>query len=254
MRDGKQKALPFAIRCDGAGQENYTDGTPKRWWSSWRLYMTGRMWIARRSWSTTRWSTGSAFLSVELWIDRQGGQAGADGEFARVAREEGNLPWAEETVALDPRRRCSSRSLFRTTWCEDGHVYTRSTSVQNPAAHLILASRKAGTRNNVWLPPIEGFEENAKSPYQFEAQDLKMGYFTGLQVSHEPGQWAVWSGVVLMGIGLALVFYVAHTRFWAVPVKDAKGKLWLWVGGMANRNRDAFDEQFKKLQEKFKRK
>ena len=45
-----------------------------------------------------------------------------------------------------------------------------------------------------------------------------MGHFTGLQVSHEPGQWGVWAGVVLIGVGLAFVFYVVHTRFWVVPV------------------------------------
>jgi cytochrome c biogenesis protein len=71
-----------------------------------------------------------------------------------------------------------------------------------------------------------------------------------LQVSHEPGQWAVWSGVILMGIGLTFVFYLAHTRFWVVPVRDPRGKLWLWVGGTANRNRDAFDQRFGELTEK----
>ena len=30
---GSKRNLPFAVRCDGAGQENYSDGTPKRWWS-----------------------------------------------------------------------------------------------------------------------------------------------------------------------------------------------------------------------------
>jgi cytochrome c biogenesis protein len=33
LPDGTHQAMPFAIRCDGAGQENYPDGTPKRWWS-----------------------------------------------------------------------------------------------------------------------------------------------------------------------------------------------------------------------------
>ena len=77
-----------------------------------------------------------------------------------------------------------------------------------------------------------------------------MGYFTGLQVSHEPGQWAVWTGVILMGVGLVFVFYVAHTRFWAVPVRDSRGKLELWVGGTANRNREAFAERFQQLVQK----
>jgi len=75
-----------------------------------------------------------------------------------------------------------------------------------------------------------------------------MGHFTGLQVSHEPGQWGVWAGVVLMGIGLTFVFYVVHMRFWVVPVRDPKtGKYSLWIGGTANRNRDAFEQRFHDL-------
>jgi cytochrome c biogenesis protein len=33
LRDGNTRTLPFAVRCDAAGQENYRDGTPKKWWS-----------------------------------------------------------------------------------------------------------------------------------------------------------------------------------------------------------------------------
>ncbi len=90
--------------------------------------------------------------------------------------------------------------------------------------------------------------DNSKSPYILEPKDLKLGHFTGLQVSHEPGQWGVWSGVVLLGVGLTFVFYVVHMRFWAVPVRDERtGELSLWVGGNANRNRDAFEERFNEL-------
>jgi hypothetical protein len=54
--------------------------------------------------------------------------------------------------------------------------------------------------------------------------------------------------VVLMGIGLAFVFYVIHMRFWVVPVRDPETDKWsLWIGGTANRNRDAFEERFNDL-------
>jgi len=74
-----------------------------------------------------------------------------------------------------------------------------------------------------------------------------MGYFTGLQVSHEPGQWAVWAGAILMGIGLGFVFYLVHMRFWVVPVRDAEGRLALWVGGTSNKNREAFEQRFQEV-------
>jgi len=58
----------------------------------------------------------------------------------------------------------------------------------------------------------------------------------------------VWSGVVLLGVGLTFVFYVVHMRFWAVPVRDERtGQLSLWIGGSANRNRDAFEQRFDEL-------
>jgi hypothetical protein len=55
---------------------------------------------------------------------------------------------------------------------------------------------------------------------------------------------------VLIGVGLAFVFYVVHTRFWVVPVSNPKtGKYSLWIGGSANRNRDAFEQRFNHLVE-----
>src|SRR5215470_11737665 len=42
LRDGTKKFLPFGVRCDGAGQENYADGTPKKWWSKLAVVQNGR--------------------------------------------------------------------------------------------------------------------------------------------------------------------------------------------------------------------
>ena len=120
----------------------------------------------------------------------------------------------------------------------------------NPAVHLIVTSEKSNKVVNFWLPEIPGIAENASSPYNLEPKDLKTGVFTGLEVSHEPGQWAVWAGVLLMAMGLTFVFYVVHVRYWVVPVQDARGNLALWIGGSANRNRDAFEQTFKRFVER----
>ena len=98
------------------------------------------------------------------------------------------------------------------------------TSRKQRQEHQLLAARRSKAAPKTRIRPTCS-----------KRNDLKPGYFTGLEVSHEPGQWAVWTGVVLMGFGLAIVFYFVHTRFWAVPVRDAaNGKLTLWIGGTAN--------------------
>src|SRR5450631_878028 len=42
LHDGSTRSLPFAIRCDSAGQENYKDGTPKKWWSKLAVVKDGQ--------------------------------------------------------------------------------------------------------------------------------------------------------------------------------------------------------------------
>jgi cytochrome c biogenesis protein ResB len=47
-----------------------------------------------------------------------------------------------------------------------------------------------------------------------------------------------------MGIGLFVAFYMVHMRLWIVAIRDAQGKLVLWVGGQANKNKDSFEQKF----------
>jgi cytochrome c biogenesis protein len=249
LRGNKQKSLPFAVRCDGAGQENYPDGTPRKWWSRLAVVQDGRE-LQRKQIVV---NDPLVFSGIRFYQSSYGPTGKIDklllsAKATDGAGEKQDLALAvNETAALDADTTVQLAEFIPDYVVGDGQVYARSNAVENPAAHLIVTSRKSGKHVNFWLPALEGFAENAQSPYQFEAVDLKLGYFTGLEVSHEPGQWAVWTGVALMGVGLTLVFYVAHTRFWAVPVREANGKLTLWIGGTANRNRDAFEERFRDL-------
>jgi cytochrome c biogenesis protein len=254
-QNGKKRSLPFAIRCDGAGQENYADGSPKRWWSDLAVVQDGQVVLRKqiavndplvyhgvRFYQASYGKTGKIDKLVLTATARDG----------RVAKDITIGP--DETVPLDTETTVRLVEFIPDFVVSDGQVYARSNNLENPAAHLVVESRKssagmAGQSTNVWLPPIPGYEQNAASPYSFEGKDVQMAYFTGLEVSHEPGQWAVWAGVVLMGFGLALVFYFVHTRVWAVPVRDGRGRLMLWVGGTANKNKDVFEQRFRELVE-----
>ncbi len=248
MRNGETKSLPFAIRCDGTGEETYTDGTPKRWWSKLAVVDQGReisnkeivvndplVYHGVRFYQASWGRTGKLDKLVLNAVPRQGG----------VPQQITLAP--NQTVSLDPDIKVQLAEFIPDSVVQDGHVYARSNDVVNPAVRIIVISAKSNKAVNFWLPEIPGIAENSSSPYNFEPKDLKTGVFTGLEVSHEPGQWAVWAGVVLMAVGLTFVFYVVHVRFWVVPVQDASGKLTLWIGGAANRNRDAFDRTFKEL-------
>ncbi len=254
LHDGSTRTLPFSIRCDTAGQENYKDGSPKKWWSKLAIVENGRdvlkkeivvndplLYRGVRFYQSSYGPNGKVDKLALVAVPMSASAAGQKQEIGLAVNESASLD-AETTVRF--------AEFFPDYAVRDGQVYLRSKQLENPAAHLILTTKSAGVSKDfdIWFPEIEGVSDNSKSPWQFQATDLKMGHFTGLQVSHEPGQWGVWSGVVLMGIGLAFVFYVVHMRFWVVPVLDAKtGTYSLWIGGSANRNRDAFEQRFTDL-------
>jgi len=250
MKSGLTRTLPFSIRCDGTGEETYKDGTPKRWWSQLAVLDGGRE-ADRKEIAV---NDPMVYRGVRFYQASYGRTGKLDRLIVEATSVSGKTTASQElslalgqTVDLDDDTSVQLAEFIPDYVVEDGRVYARSNDVENPAVHLIVTAKKSHAQVNFWLPEIPGIAENASSPYRFEPKDLKTGYFTGLEVSHEPGQWAVWSGVVLMAIGLTFVFYVAHVRFWVVPVRDAQGRMSLWVGGTANRNREAFEEKFKKL-------
>jgi cytochrome c biogenesis protein len=249
-QNGPVHNLSFAVRCDAAGQDNYADGSPKKWWSDLSVLKDGQVVLRKqivvneplvyngvRFYQASYGQTGKLDKLV-LTATPRDGQGSKDIAIG-----------PDETLSLDDDTTVRLAEFIPDYVVSDGQVYARSKDLENPAAHLVVTSKKTGAAVNFWLPAIPGLEQNASSPYFFQGKDLKMSYFTGLEVSHEPGQWAVWAGVLLMGLGLALVFYVVHKRIWAVPVRDARGRLMLWVGGTANKNKDAFEHSFRELVE-----
>jgi cytochrome c biogenesis protein len=249
-QNGSARNLPFAVRCDGAGQENYADGTPKRWWSDLAVLKDGQV-ILRKQIAV---NDPLVYGGIRFYQASYGRTGKIDRLVLTATPRDGQAPkdialGLDETLPLDAATTVRLAEFIPDYVVRDGQVYTRSNDLENPAAHLVVESRKSGQAVNVWLPPIEGLEQNASSPYTLEGKDVQMAYFTGLEVSHEPGQWSVWAGVLVMGLGLALVFYFVHVRVWAVPVRDARGQLKLWIGGTANKNKDVFERRFRKLVE-----
>jgi cytochrome c biogenesis protein len=255
MKSGEVRTLPFSIRCDGTGEETYTDGTPKRWWSKLAIVDSGRE-ISRKEIIV---NDPLVYHGVRFYQASYGRTGKLDRLLVDAVPASGAAQVQQislspnEIVSLDADTKVQLAEFIPDFVVQDGHVYARSNDVVNPAVHLIVTSAKNNKVVNFWLPEIPGIAENASSPYKFQPKDLKTGVFTGLEVSHEPGQWAVWAGVVLMAIGLTFVFYVIHVRIWVVPVKDARGGLALWIGGSANRNRDAFEQTFKRFVEQIEK-
>jgi cytochrome c biogenesis protein len=244
-QNGKARYLPFAVRCDAAGRENYADGSPKKWWSDLSVIENQKVIFSKQ----IVVNDPLVYRGVRFYQASYGQTGKIDNLLLTAVARDGHTVkdialGPDEAVPLDANVTVRLAEFIPDYVVSDGRVYARSNELQNPAAHLIIRSSASGQSVDFWLPAIPGFEQNASSPYDFLPKDVQMAYFTGLEVSHEPGQWLVWGGVLVMGVGLFVVFYLSHVRIWVAPVHDPQGQLQLWIGGIANKNRDAFEHRF----------
>ena len=119
----------------------------------------------------------------------------------------------------------------------------------NPAFRLQVKNAATGEDAKLWMFPAYNASRARRSRPTTSSNTAiwRWRYYTGLEVSHEPGQWLVWGGVLLMGAGLFVAFYLVHMRVWIAAVTDMRGNLVLWIGGQANKNRDRFEQKFNEL-------
>ena len=242
--NGVTRPMPFTLRCDGTGQENYADGTPKRWWSKLTVIEDGRETLRKEI------VVNDPLVTHGIRFYQSG--YGMTGEVESILLNASN---GKETKQVTLRTYQAAQFDANTTIAlaefipdfvvRDGQVYARSKEPVNPAIQLVITDTAKQEKSTVWLFPAAR-QQAGRSPLRFEFADMQMAAYTGLQVSHEPGQWLVWTGCVLMALGLVMAFYMVHQRYWAMTIETTNGPA-LWVGSAADKNREHFVEGFNHL-------
>ncbi len=249
LSNKKIKNLPFAIRFDDGGRENYADGSPKKWWSDLTVIEDGKEVLQKQIvvndplvYKGVRFYQSSFGTSQEVDSLTLAVTSKTDPGFAKDVTLQGNTPAVIDDDATVELVRFIPDFVVR-----DGQIYNRSADPVNPAIELKVTSKKAGVSGTWIFPADPQAPKVGDAPFEFAYKEGKLAPFTGLSVSHEPGQWGVWAGVLLMAVGLAMAFYAVHRRYWAVVVADPKLGQVLWIGMQADKNREHYEEEFKEI-------
>ena len=252
VRDKTIRPLPFTLRCDGTGQENYPDGTPKKWWSRLTVLENGREVLRKEI------VVNDPLVRDGIRFYQSGyGITGEVESLLFTVTPAGN-PQDATQVTLRPNAPATLKdgSTIRLVKfvpdfaLQDNQIYSKSNYPDNPAIQIAVLGAD-GKTSMAWLFPRMG-QRQGEIPYDLTLNDLQMQAYTGLQVSHEPGQWAVWGGCLLMALGLVMAFYLVHQRYWVAVVQDKSGAAVLWLGTTADKNRDHLQEEFNEMAEEIR--
>jgi cytochrome c biogenesis protein len=129
-------------------------------------------------------------------------------------------------------------------------ITSRSDDPRNPAIHLQV-TRPGGQPTHAWIlaksPELNPPNDTGIS---FRFVSVEMDAMTGLQVAHEPGQWLIWAGCLLLTTGLMMALYLSHIRIWGIVAADRKGLPVLLLGGQPSKYRENFERKFHELTDK----
>jgi cytochrome c biogenesis protein len=87
------------------------------------------------------------------------------------------------------------------------------------------------------------------SDFQSSAESVGKRYYTGLQVTKDPGVWVVYSGFILMLMGCMITFFMSHQRICIEVIQSGK-KSRIMVSATANKNKLGMQRKVQRIADK----
>jgi cytochrome c biogenesis protein len=107
-----------------------------------------------------------------------------------------------------------------------------------------------GSAVEITLPlKFPSFDKMRKGKVFIAVADFVPRYYTGLQVSRDPGVWVVYIGFILMIIGIYITFFMSHQQICIDIVKHDK-KSQIGVSGTSNKHKLGMQKKVTKLAER----
>ena len=96
------------------------------------------------------------------------------------------------------------------------------------------------------------FDKMRQGKFAFAVADFDKKFYTGLQVTRDPGVWWVYSGFILMIIGCWITFFMSHQQTFVYIQDREDGGSRVLVSGKSNRNPQGMKIKVEKFAEKIK--
>jgi cytochrome c biogenesis protein len=235
-RSGKIKTLNFQVRCNAFDVEFYNTGEPKDYRSDLSVLRNNREIIRK----TIRVNDPLTIEGITFFQSSYG----ALPEKATI-----------EAVNMDGSIRGDATAFFGRRTAVHGiadiiepadyqeHFILPSGMDAGPALGINVYPQK-GSPRGVWLlQNYPQYDKMRSNDYYFRIKMMKIREYTGLQVNKDPGEFLVWTGSVILILGVMIAFFISHRQLWLSLKVDDNGKSALTIAGTANRNRDAFGRE-----------
>jgi cytochrome c biogenesis protein len=234
--------LGFEIRCDDFNVDFYDTGAPKEFRSSLTIFKQGK-----------------AVLQKDIIVNdplRYEGISFFQSSYGNMPPNEAILNFTSKATGMV----YSKRAVLNTPVVigEDlgTFVLQKYTRQANFRGHNIgeafvgVLTPPNGNAVEVTLPlKFPSFDRMRKGNVFIAVADFVPRYYTGLQVSKDPGIWVVYAGFILIIVGIYITFFMSHQQVCIDVARQGK-KSRIMVAGTSNKNKLGMQKRVTKLSER----
>ena len=218
--------LGFTLRCDDFQLTYYDTGMPKEYRSDLAVIKDNKVVLTKSIVVNDPLQYGGLTFY-------QSSYQPVDGQFSILIQNETTK--AEQKFIISPRQ--------ENKWLSESVTFG-ITDISGPDMmkryqyKIWFSDGKAGPAE-FWIN--EGGTARIKRSDTTYAFTAKPRFATGLQVVKDPGVWTVYTGCIMMVLGLIVIFYMSHRRIWIFVSNDGQ-KTNILVSGMSNKNKIGFEQ------------
>lgn len=235
----------FSVRCNSFSVRFYDTGHPEEFKSNLTILETGsevftadiivNQPLRYRGISLYQSSYGTvAPKTIEVMVTSR--QSGMAYSFKMAVGDTVDLPENGGTFSLDE---------FVPNFSFRGHAIGESFAGKRIAPD--------GSQSPVVIPlKFPTFDKMRQGAFVFSVGDLEKRYYTGLQVTKDPGVWYVYSGFILMIVGCWITFFMSHQSLCVDIVETGKGRCEVTVYAFSNRNPQSMKIKAARLADRIK--
>ena len=229
LRDTNEKLpLGFSVRCNDFSLSHYDSGSVKEYRSSLTILENGKE-ILTRDIIVNKPLTykGITFYQASY------GSLGAK-DFALRFTEKATGKKIEAPITLGESVSFGEGKAF--TFDRYSADYAFSGKSVGEAIVGTLTQGEEAPKEVVLLSRFSNFDKMRKGEWLIEITNHKHAYYTGLQVTRDPGVGLVYAGFILMIAGCAIAFFMGHKKIRLEVTPDANGTT-VALYGSAPKNR-----------------
>ena len=246
----KPLRLDFDVRCDSFTVDFYKNGSPKEYRSELSFSVNEKE-VQKKSVLVNH---PTEFMGVTFY---QASYGTTPGKLVRLKISRSPVEtavWNMEVEAGKPVSLPGGEGKFRVIDVR-GDIMNVGPAVlislmpdQGPEAKFWVFKDQEAARKRLPGPMLKSpkFNPSAFKPYTFFLEGVGTRYYTGLQVSRDPGVWIVWIGFFVMVAGLFVTFYTSHRRIWVRASRAGQG-ITIRVAGTSSKNPVGLERELEHL-------